>query len=300
METLRPKHILVPTDFSDTATVALEHAASLATHFGSHLSVLYADTFLPPIDAAAVPAFPYASEIDERVRAAEARLAEYAKKHLPSGLDCDVRVAVDSPVEAILAYTAEAGIDWIVMGTHGRSGFRRMILGSVTEAVIRKSDRPVLAVRESEKAGGGYQRILCPVVYSEEARVAAEYAAVLASKMDGLVTYLLIIDADEEPAPLVGELDRLRGWVPEKARDNAMYKELTLSRKRNESIIEFARKHRSDLVVIGASQGRFTEETVFGTTPDDITRHAGCPVLVVNQKCVSAVEPAPAQMPYRS
>jgi nucleotide-binding universal stress UspA family protein len=296
MEAFRPKHILVPTDFSETATVALQHAASLATHFGSHLSVLYADTFLPPIDVAAVPAFPYSGEIDERVRAAETRLADYAKKHLPAGLDCDVRVAVDSPVEAILSHTSEAGIDWIVMGTHGRSGFKRMILGSVTEAVIRKSDRPVLAVRETEKSAGAYQRILCPVTYSEEARVAAEYAAVLASKMDGLVTYLLITDADEETIPLVGQLDRLRGWVPEKARANALYKELTLSRNRNESIIEFAKKHRSDLVVIGASQGRFTEETVFGTTPEDITRHADCPVLVVNQKCVAAVQQAPAMI----
>lgn len=138
--------ILHPTDGSDASNRAVDHVLDLAGTYDATLHVLsVADTD----EFAALDGVDPASVRNSAAEAVEA-VAERAT-------DADVAVTTDvrdgSPDDEILAYASETDIDMIVMGTHGRSGVGRVLLGSVTEAVVRQSPVPVVTVRLSATAG---------------------------------------------------------------------------------------------------------------------------------------------------
>lgn len=147
MHTALPKKILVPTDFSSTSKAALQKAANVAESCEAKLLVIYADQFLPPPDSLSEPRpiLNTASE-EEKKAFAEEELRKEIAELVPPNVAVESRVIIDDPVPAILTAARTDDIDWIVMGTHGRSGLSRFFLGSVTESVIRQSDRPVLAI----------------------------------------------------------------------------------------------------------------------------------------------------------
>ncbi len=134
--------ILVPTDGSDETRGAVEHAIDLATTYDAALHTIYVvDTNLGVESSApgTLDALEEAGEnaIDEVIQQAEAADVE----------PIEGVVAQGTPHQAILDYVDERDIDLIVMGTHGRTGLDRYLLGSVTEKVVRLSDAPVLTVR---------------------------------------------------------------------------------------------------------------------------------------------------------
>lgn len=135
--------ILVPTDGSPEADPAVEHALDLAERYDATLHVLYVvDTNALPLDAHAQLIFEY---LEEQGRQSEADIVDRAEER---GVESVVgEVAEGSPHEAILEYVEDNDIDLVVMGTHGRRGIDRYLLGSVTERVLRGADVPVLTVR---------------------------------------------------------------------------------------------------------------------------------------------------------
>jgi nucleotide-binding universal stress UspA family protein len=138
--------ILVPTDGSEETRGAVEHAVELATAYEAVFHTLYvvdtnvgADTSIP----GALDALEQAGEaaIDEVISQAEARGVE----------TIEAAVAQGAPHRAILDYVEENDVDLVVMGTHGRTGLDRYLLGSVTEKVVRLSDVPVMTIRFAEE-----------------------------------------------------------------------------------------------------------------------------------------------------
>lgn len=179
METLTPKLILVPTDFSAPAAHALRYAAALGARFGAHLLVVHADVFMPPVDfmVGAAGAFDIARE--DLIEAARERLQTFAETNVNTAMPYDVRVVVGTPVDAILAQVRESGANLIVMGTHGRTGLRHLLFGSVTEAAMRVAPVPVLAVHDSTPETAPMQVVVGSRA-TPEGRAAVQYAGVLA------------------------------------------------------------------------------------------------------------------------
>ncbi|QLG61708.1 universal stress protein [Halorarum salinum] len=139
--------ILVPTDGSPAADAAVEHAITIAERFGATLHALYV------IDATAYSSLEAGSQmvaeaLEEEGDAAVDRIAEAA-----AAADIPVVESVVSGTayRSILEYADEHDIDLVVMGTHGRRGIDRYLLGSVTERVVRTADQPVLTVRLPEE-----------------------------------------------------------------------------------------------------------------------------------------------------
>lgn len=137
------RRILLPTDGSPGADRAVEHALDLAEGFGATLHVLYVvDTNALPLDVHARAVFDY---LEAQGRRAEAEIAARAEER---GIDVVVgQIGEGTPHEAILEYAEDNDVDLVVMGTHGRRGLDRFLLGSVTERVLRLTDVPVLTVR---------------------------------------------------------------------------------------------------------------------------------------------------------
>jgi len=162
--------ILFPTDGSDGADAALSHAKDLAEQYGATLHVLFVadDDFAPSglvhtehEDAETSEMAPGHSEeapsgmvntehelgeLEEGGQQIVASVAESVDDDIPT----ETVVVSGNPYERILDYAGESGTDLIVMGTHGRTGVDRYLLGSVTEKIVRTSDVPVLTVRMDE------------------------------------------------------------------------------------------------------------------------------------------------------
>ncbi|MEF8786998.1 MAG: universal stress protein [Haloarculaceae archaeon] len=134
--------ILVPTDGSDGTMGAVQHAIDHATTYDAALHTLYVVDTTVGVDASA------AGTLDALEEAGENAIQDVIHKAETAGVDTiEGAVARGAPHQAILDYVDEYDIDLVVMGTHGRTGLDRYLLGSVTEKVVRLSDVPVLTVR---------------------------------------------------------------------------------------------------------------------------------------------------------
>jgi nucleotide-binding universal stress UspA family protein len=148
---IRIKNVLVATDFSEPSTVALDYGRELARTYEATLHVLHVTEDLRWRFAAdATPAFP--AEAQEDIEAS-ARKRVAALLTDEDRVQLHARAVVHTAVnaaESIVAYAKTETVDVIVIGTHGRSGFSHVLMGSVAERVVRLAPCPVLTVRHPE------------------------------------------------------------------------------------------------------------------------------------------------------
>jgi nucleotide-binding universal stress UspA family protein len=146
------RRILVPIDGSPAAIAALEHA--LGRFADEELTVLYVIDADEPDGSLRQRLLGEAFEEQRRIgEEAADRVLEEARWHAAGyGAEITAVTAFGNPARNIGEYAEDNGIDWIVMGTHSRSGLSRLLLGSVTEAVVRKSSIPMITVQESGEA----------------------------------------------------------------------------------------------------------------------------------------------------
>lgn len=285
MLTFHPKKILVPTDLSELSTYGLKYAIEIADRFSATLSVVHRfgnDEYLEISPDEDLPVM--------KQHAASA-LANYLKTNLPTKIKSESEVIHDFPVPGILHATETHGADLIVMGTHGRSGLQRALLGSVAEGVLRESSHPVLTVRQaksSEPHDFSFHRILCPVNFTEVAYTALDHAASLACAFDAQLIIVHVVEADDPYMLRDDLLAQLRYWIPDEVRDRCDYKKLVLKGRAADQIIEFSHTMGIDLIVIGAQHQRFSDRTAIGSTTEQITRHTGCPVLTITRRMANA------------
>ena len=145
---LRLRKILVPLDFSDCSLKALKYALALARQFGGELTLLHVveAAFYATDPSLAAPMYP-----EEEMRLfAEKKLAMLARSALGDQVPAALLVRLGQPVVEISALAREANIDLIVISTHGNTGLKHFLLGSVAENVVRHAPCPVLVVREHE------------------------------------------------------------------------------------------------------------------------------------------------------
>jgi len=156
----RITRILVPTDFSPTADAALDYAFGLAERFGASLQLLHVldDPFV--FEGMSAEAY-----IAEAPVLRSAMLEEARDKLAHRAGPRQARVQVETEVlfghgaRTIAEYAAERGVDLIVMGTHGRTGFAHLLLGSVAERLVRTAPCPVLTVRHPEAKGRRHELV---------------------------------------------------------------------------------------------------------------------------------------------
>jgi nucleotide-binding universal stress UspA family protein len=229
--------------------------------------------------------------IDLRVQTREAirmQLAEYVLLHIPTDLPVTYEFCEGYPAEQIEAMAAKWGADLVVLGTHGRRGLGRFLLGSVAEQTLRLARHPTLIVREHQPPGASEAgvppigQILCPVNYSEVAHSAFEHAAAITQRFAARLTAVFAVE-EEHPTSenLRNAEEHLRNWLPAASMAQCWIQAVVRYGDAAEQVIHLARETAADLVVLGAQHRRFADTTVLGVTTERITRHAPCPVLVV-------------------
>ena len=141
-----PKHILVPTDLSDGAEEALDYACELANQFGATIHLLHV-IGIPTLGVPELGVAMTSTVIDSMVRDNQIALEELADRKRNRGTFGQVLLRTGDARDLINQTAKELGADLIVMGTHGRHGISRALLGSITESVVRTAPCPVLTVR---------------------------------------------------------------------------------------------------------------------------------------------------------
>jgi nucleotide-binding universal stress UspA family protein len=142
---MKIESILFPTDFSDRCAAALEYASDLAATFGATLHITYIDNVA---DLVARSAYPFPSFISHADRS---EMQAELLRVVPTVADvkCVHHYLEGEPSVGICAIAERERVDLIVMSSHGRSGISRLVMGSVTESVLRRATCPVLVVRPS-------------------------------------------------------------------------------------------------------------------------------------------------------
>jgi nucleotide-binding universal stress UspA family protein len=139
-------HILLPTDGSAEMAPVIDHAVELAAHHGADIHALYV------LDTASFGTLPMETSADAitSMLEDEGRTAMESIEEKAEDVTVERTLLDGSPSPNIVDYAEKNDIDVIVMGTHGRGGIDRLLLGSVAERVVRTSDVPVLTVRVGE------------------------------------------------------------------------------------------------------------------------------------------------------
>ena len=250
MASLPVKRILCPTDFSDYSTRSLRQAVALARWFGSEIRVLHV---VPPILPAPVP-----SEKTRRGQAEE-ELAQFVASVLHEPVVVKTQVREGTPWREIEAEARALPADLIVMGTHGRSGFEHLVLGSVTEKLLRRAPCPVLTVCHGQKPSAKrqlFRRIVCAADLTDDSAHTISFALSMAEENEARVVLLHVLDGRLEAGSLRRDLEafaleRLRRAVPDEARDLCAVDERVAAGKPHGEIVRVAAEEGADLIVMG-------------------------------------------------
>lgn len=272
---MRVDNILCPVDFSELSGLGLRYAAALARRHGARLTVLYAHSFQPPPYFSVNELEALQQRLRDSVGQAHAALQRFIAQH--GAGPAEAMVVEGLPADVIRRVAADTGAGLIVIGTHGRSGVNRLMLGSVAERVLRESRVPVLTVRGDAAAPpDGPRKILCPVNNTPAAREALDAALWFAGSFGSELTVVHVPETRPERA-----IEDICAWVPEAARAHCHLREAEAGADADHAILTMAREESTDLLVIGSQHRRFFDSTVLGSTTARVVRHAPCPVLTV-------------------
>lgn len=276
-------NILAPTDLSESSVPALRYARMFADRFAAKLTVMYTDPVVYPADFMGSTGAFFMTPADEH----QARLRDEVQQQAAPILDgsaYDIHVTAGQPVPAILSVAGGRAADLIVMGTHLRHGWRRALLGSVSDGVIHGSRCPVLTIASRDHAGqaapGAIGKILCPVNFTHVAVDALHVASRLAEAFDAQLTLVHVLETDEVADPGADE-ERLRRFIAPELQSLCEVRTIVVRGGAAERVLDSAEDLEADLLVVGAQHKLFRDETVIGTTTERLIRFSSCPVLVV-------------------
>jgi len=289
--------IVCPVDFSAFSRRALEHAAAIARPFRSHLTVLHACS--APTGIAADPHLDDSAVRDPEADALYAALKEFAEP-VTGGLAVRLNLMrADDVRRAIVTEAQAVGADLLVMGSHGRGGFERLFLGSITEKIVRHSPCPVLVVphRADAPHGGRFHRIVCGIDFSPASLQAFRYAVHLAATEGAEVTLIHAIEVPPElremqiaaaydvdairDAAEAASLNRLRALAPGPPETTCRIHALVAEGRAHRQIVRIAEEKQADLIVVGTHGRSALDRWLFGSNTHAVLRDAPCPVLTV-------------------
>jgi nucleotide-binding universal stress UspA family protein len=293
---LEIKLIVCPIDFSEFSIRAYDYALSLAEHYRAKLVAQHIVELSRYPYAEYVAAQGNYAEFCRTLReAGKEKLRGFVKNHTHDQIEPELAVHEGTAPDSILSFAQERNADLIVMGTHGRRGYDRMVLGSVTNRVMRTAPCPVVAIskppHESTAAGQErhrvhhLNRILFCTDFSENSERALNYAISAAAEYNSELTLLHVLEGtptsskmQEAIATTTQQLDKL---IPEERRKALKIKTAVRIGKPYQEIIQVVLEAQIDLVVMGVHGRGALDLAVFGSTTNRVVQLGPCPVLTV-------------------
>jgi nucleotide-binding universal stress UspA family protein len=280
--------ILCPLDRSELSNLALKYAVVGARIFKAQLTVLEAIHFEYPRYLSDELTTRVLKELDHYKASAKNDLEAHVRTLIGDaleGIPVSYHVLDLQPAQAISRIIEEANTDLLIMGTHGYSGFKHWMLGSITENMLHISNIPIFTVRQKiddfidtrqPSAEPEIKNILCSCDMSPASIQALQVAASLARRFEADLTAVRSSDSAES-----GEKEQFQKWLEENLQGYYPVSGIIRQGKAAPQVIDMAREMQSDLIVIGARHRSFGDVTVMGRTTELVLRHAPVPVLAV-------------------
>lgn len=307
------KRIVCATDLSDLSNQAVHYGASLAERFEAMLILCHVIDL--PVVSVHGAAYVYPHDYVEGLK----EDAQQKLSALMKGRNVNWQPAVIAgPVASTLCSLAGTEkADLVIAATHGRSGLKRWILGSVTERLIRTVPCPLMSItpfagqRETALPEPvQFSNILVGCDFSDDSAAALESALSLAQEYQSRLHLVHVIEPvayreallsnaimDEMRVNLNAKLtEKLKTMVPEEVDHWCEVKTNCLAGKPYEELIKYATIHAIDLIVLGIRGRSLVDSMLLGATTDRVVRRSVCPVLAVGPKLESsAAEMTPSE-----
>ncbi|HET6674638.1 MAG TPA: universal stress protein [Nitrospiraceae bacterium] len=295
--------VLLATDFSRCADLALGYALAIASWWKAELHVFHVLEFLPGMD----PQYPVNKMyLDELRKEATQHLNAIEKRAASAGISIRRTIEIGIPSQRIEAAAGDLNMDLIVMGMHGRTGLEHVLVGSTAERVVRTAPCPVLSVKggrderphATAQAGSpGIRRLVIPIDFSASSLDALEYGVQFAKHLGASVTILHVLE------PVAYGLDFTLGRSAERREQKEHVQSklkvlcaLCTSNGVNadsvlkaglpaDSIREYVDREKPDLVIMGTHGRRGISRLLSGSVAEGMLRLACCPVLAVRMPC---------------
>jgi nucleotide-binding universal stress UspA family protein len=292
---MKVNSILCPIDFSDFSTAAYQYALSLADYYKASLVALHV------VEHWKYPFADYAAcEVDYQKfskalnEGGEVRLRRFAKENSATGVEPRLVVHQGNAPSCILSFAEKQQMEVIVMGTHGRRGFDRVVLGSTTDRVMRQATCPVLVVSSASHKDANtspdrrhrLSRILYCTDFSNDSKRALAYATSLTAEYGAELTLLHVAEKASDLATAEAiiarhsqELDRL---ISDTERKSLNVRSMIRLGKPYEEIVRHATEMRASLIIMSARGGDAVDRAVFGSTTYRVIQFGPSPVLAIH------------------
>ncbi|WP_435093212.1 universal stress protein [Halorubrum sp. N11] len=281
--------ILVPTDGSAAAGTATDTALDLARRFDASIHAITV------VELSESPADVESEVAEEITQNGEKTLATLRDRAADVGVSATTQVIeTDDPVhQRITDYAREHDVDLIVMGTHGRTGLNRLVLGSITERTLRTSPVPVLTVHEDVTLNSDFETVLVPTDGSDPASVAADHGVTIAAATDAAMHVVHVVDLTDVSGEFGGaEVLAALEDAGQQAVDDVIgraedaglrsVEASVLSGRPARAILDYAEERDVDLIVMGTHGRTGLERYFLGSVTEKIVRVADVPVLTVS------------------
>jgi len=293
------KNILVATDFSDASTRALQCAAAITELNQAHLFILHA---LPPEPHLAVPLDPLPASTDRDLSEARLILERVISAEPLNHLHPEAILEHGSVREVVLDTIQKNKIDLLVLGTHGRTGLKKLVLGSIAEELFRRVPCPVLTVGPSAEPPRRMRRVLFATDFGPASLQALPYAIDFANQADGELTLLHLTSpmpieyvgptwypgtdlAVREEASKRRSMLRLHNLLPADSGLKCKVESVVEFHYPPEGIIDAAKQRGVDLIVMGVRESGTSAPRLATHLPWAIAYEAvcqaACPVLTI-------------------
>ena len=291
--------ILCATDFSDFSNRTIPYGIALAEQFEAKLFVCH----VIDLPFAGMTGEVQLDPIEQQHRMVDYAHGQLAELFANETIDWEPLVTIGHTADEIDRLVRNNGVDLVISATHGRSGIKRFLLGSVTERMMRTLPCPILVVREKKeeligpaKVAFSPKRILVGCDFSPDSDLAHQYGLSLAQEVEAELhlahvveppIYQNVITNHMEAAanprePILTILkDKLDQMVPEDACHWCKPATILLEGKPDEELTHYATLNNIDLVVLGVRGHSLVENLFIGSTTDRVARSAPCPVLAV-------------------
>jgi nucleotide-binding universal stress UspA family protein len=283
------KNILLATDFSAASEVALPQALKIAGQYGS---TLYVAHVICPEFVHFLPAESTVSIVEDARRLAHQNMEHLLSVASQAGVSCQFLIGEGVIWDVLQDMIRENHIDLIVVGTHGRRGLGKLLLGSVAEEVFRLAPCPVLTVGPKTLAMRSrdveLSHILYPVESVPDPSAAAAYAVSLAEKYHTRLTFTKVFEGRVPSSELQAAVEEpVRHWMDDHVPMGSDLRKRTCFEPgfgpAAEAILKFAEDHGVDLIVMGLERldPVMAAHIPKSTTAYEVVRNASCPVLTV-------------------
>jgi nucleotide-binding universal stress UspA family protein len=278
-------NILLATDFSEVSRAALGYACNLARWYGSKIFVTHVVPHEPYLS---VPLEPIPVDLDLFWNREKENMAAFVATKFLEEIPHEDILQRGELWDVISAVIEKHNIDLVVVGTHGRQGLKKVVLGSVAEKIYRQAKCPVLTVcpeiAASHKAGWELKRILFATDFSETSLHALPYALSLAEENQAILIFLHVaplVPYQYKESVMDTTCKRLEGLMPPGTWCTPDF--VVCFDFPAQGILQVARDRETDLIILGVNRRAAVGLTSHlpWSTASDVVSAAPCPVLTV-------------------